>query len=716
MKIYSMTATFGKLDHETLTLKPGLNIMEASNEWGKSTWCAFLTNMLYGIDTRARAKGTELPDKERYAPWSGAPMSGRMDLNWNGTDITIERRTKGRIPFGEFRAYETATGIDIPELTATNCGEQLLGVERAVFARAGFLRLSDLPVTQDDALRRRLNNLVTTGDESGDGDRLGKTLKELKNKCRHNQTGLLPQAERERDQLLHQQDALYTLQKRSDSIRQRQEDLAQHTAALENHLAALQYEASLSDAQRVADAKKAHDLARENLSHQQAICDALPSRETAEQAIQGAQSLLDRHLAWQMEVANLPEKPREPEVPAHYRELSDIAAAAQQDFERYNALNAKRKKQNRGVTLAMVLAAVVCAACAAGAFFLSTYQTLLLICGSGILAVTGIVSIIFLIARTGKFRKEIDILFQRHPGLSPEKWLDDGVNYAKVLSDYREHLALYQAAFDRQTEQKKLLDEETQALTGGMPLNQYQAQCTAALTAWNELTNAQREMQRTLSHVQALESLIKPVAPAPLPDPLTETESETQAKLMSARAEQRQLQLELGQCLGKADSIGQESTLRARLDTLNRRIARLEDTYAALEMAQEALRNATTTLQRRFAPRISKRTQELFSRLTGNRYQRITLSEDLSLNACAEGEDTLLPAQWRSDGTVDQLYLALRLAVAEELTPDAPLVLDDALVRFDDKRLSTALEILKEAAENKQVILFTCQGRESKLS
>ena len=139
----------------------------------------------------------------------------------------------------------------------------------------------------------------------------------------------------------------------------------------------------------------------------------------------------------------------------------------------------------------------------------------------------------------------------------------------------------------------------------------------------------------------------------------------------------------------------------------------MEDTYYALEMAQEALREATTNLQRRFAPRISKRAQELFGKLTGGRYQRITLGEDLSLNACAENEDTLRSSQWRSDGTVDQLSLALRLAVAEELTPEAPLVLDDALVRFDDQRLTAALDILKEEAESKQVILFTCQGRES---
>ena len=248
MKIYSMTATFGKLEHETLTLQPGLNIIGAPNEWGKSTWCAFLVNMLYGMDTKARTTKTELADKERYAPWSGAPMAGRIDLNWNGRDITIERHTKGRLIFGEFRAYETATGIDIPELNAANCGSTLLGVERSVFTRSGFLKLTDLPVTQDDALRRRLNNLVTTGDESGAGDKLQKTLKDLKNKCRYNRSGLLPQAESQRDLLHAQLDELQDLQQQSQQISRRIQELERHIADLENHKAAFSFnsEASLN--------------------------------------------------------------------------------------------------------------------------------------------------------------------------------------------------------------------------------------------------------------------------------------------------------------------------------------------------------------------------------------------------------------------------------------------------------------------------------------
>ena len=91
------------------------------------------------------------------------------------------------------------------------------------------------------------------------------------------------------------------------------------------------------------------------------------------------------------------------------------------------------------------------------------------------------------------------------------------------------------------------------------------------------------------------------------------------------------------------------------------------------------------------------------------------LNDNLTLRCGSTGEPTLRDPLWRSEGTTDQLYLALRLAVAQELTPDAPLILDDAFVRFDNTRLQAALELLQEIAEEKQVILFTCQSREQEM-
>ena len=97
------------------------------------------------------------------------------------------------------------------------------------------------------------------------------------------------------------------------------------------------------------------------------------------------------------------------------------------------------------------------------------------------------------------------------------------------------------------------------------------------------------------------------------------------------------------------------------------------------------------------------------------KYNRLTLAADFSLQAGAQQENTLRSALWRSDGTMDQLYLALRLSVARELTPEAPLILDDALVRFDEERVRAALDLLTEIALDKQVLLFTCQQREEQI-
>ena len=709
MKIYSMTATFGKLAHETLTLTPGLNIIEAPNEWGKSTWCAFLVNMLYGIDTKARSGGSVLPDKERYAPWSGAPMAGRIDLNWNGRNITIERRTKGRLIFGEFQAYETDTGLEISELNGANCGQMLLGVERSVFVRAGFLKLTDLPVTQDEALRRRLNNLVTTGDESGAGDKLAETLKKLKNACRYNKSGLLPQAESERDLLRSQLDDLYDLQKKVEDTRTQQAVLEDRIAALENHSAALKYAASLENASRTEAALSTRAQAQKLLAEKEAACADLPTKSEAEKIASRVQALQDTWLDLQTEAASLPQKPIEPATAAHYCDIPNVVAAAEADLAKKNAIEAKRKKHNVIITVLLILAALLL-----GGTVATRTEPFMQIGGIGA-NVLLIVAVLLARIRTKKFRSEMDALYQRHPGLTPELWVSDAQKYAATQATYQDALSKWHADNGAFEARRTAIEAEIKESTDGKGLKECLQNCKQLLTAWDELEAARREAETAEAILQALQSSAQPAVKPTKPDDLAYSSEETERLLADSHFTQRQLHLKLGQYIGQAETLGQESLLKARLDTLNRRIARLEDTYYALEMAQDALHDATATLQRRFAPRIAKRAQELFGKLTGGRYQRLTLTEDFSINVSAENEDTMRSAQWRSDGTVDQLYLALRLSVSEELTPEAPLVLDDALVRFDDKRLAVALEILRETAENKQVILFTCQGREKNL-
>lgn len=94
MQIKRLSAVFGRLRSETIQFSDGLNIIEAPNESGKSTWCAFLTAMLYGINSRERDRADYIADKNRYAPWDGTVMAGSMDCRLEGRDITISRDTR----------------------------------------------------------------------------------------------------------------------------------------------------------------------------------------------------------------------------------------------------------------------------------------------------------------------------------------------------------------------------------------------------------------------------------------------------------------------------------------------------------------------------------------------------------------------------------------------------------------------------------------------
>ena len=701
MRIYKMVATFGKLNHEELTLEPGLNVICAPNEWGKSTWCAFLVNMLYGIDTRARVSGTAIPDKERYAPWSGAPMSGRIELNWNGRDITIERTSNARTPMGVFRAYETQSGLDVPELTGSNCGQMLLGVERSVFARAGFIRLTDLPVVQDEALRRRLNNLVTTGDESGTADRLGSTLRDLKNKCRSNKAnGLIPEAEARRDTLRQQLSSLQDLQQRTESLQTRQQELEEQIKQLENHKQALDYQKYLEETEKLQTARKSLTEAKDRQTALEEEVSRLPQGDYA-QLQQTAQQLLQEQLRLQAQRETLPKIAQKPMENAFFADPEQV----QMDFESWNRL--QKKKTNIGAIVCILVAALT----AIGAIIRLTAPLSYGV--AAIAAVAAVVAAVMGVVRKNKISRQEKELSEKYSHKAPESWVAEAQIYARESAAYEQSLQDYTQREQTLTQKEKALQARILEFAGDKTIQEKQTQLQQAQHLRQELEKAKKEVSRAEEFVKTLEEMTQAVEPPQQVDALSYSYQRTLEILESARFEQRQVQLKLAECDGQRQLQGQEAQLRSALEQEKQRITRLETYYDALEMAQAALTKAGAALQRRFAPKISKRTQELFQKMTVGRYSRVMMGEDMQLRIAAENEDTLREAQRRSDGTVDQLYLALRLAVAEELTPDAPVVLDDALVRFDDDRLTSAMGILTEEAAQKQVLLFTCQNREA---
>ena len=685
-----MTATFGKLEQKTLTLEPGLNVIQAPNEWGKSTWCAFLTAMLYGLDTRSHSTKTALSDKERYAPWSGLPMSGRMDISWKDRKITIERKTKGRTVFGDFLAYETESGIPVPELTAQNCGQQLLGIEKTVFTRSALIRQADLPVTQDEALRRRLNALVTTGDDSGAADDLERRLRELKNRCRYNRTGLLPQAEAEAAELDRKLRELDLLETQSRKLRQRSTVVEHYISALENHQTALNHQKALENDRLCRTAEEDLNRAETDLRAWNIQCAEIPSQSFAIERYEALQHL-------QGQWANVRIEADQEQVPNHpiFREMSpeDAQEKVRRDVDLYHRL---RKLQLWIPFLALVLIA-------AGITALMTPEYR--IYGYGCTGIGALILIIWAIRTRIRFSKARKITVP-YGSSNTEQWITELQDYVNQYGRIRNEQFRHQLTVDA-------LRIKTEQLCQDQSLPEALSYWHTICKQWDSLEKSRAVYEQLRERLLILRTL--PVtAPAPNQrDDLTLSEPETQTTLGEAVRELRELQHRLGLCQGQMEAIGHRTILESRRDTLHQRIRQLEETYAALELSLSTLEQSRAALQRRFAPRITTRARDILSRLTDGRYDRLVLAADLTLQATARDENSLRSALWRSDGTADLLYLALRLAVAEELAPGAPLILDDALVRFDDQRLAQAMDVLNELSRQKQIILFTCHSRES---
>lgn len=714
MILCSMTATFGKLDGETLSFSPGLNLITAPNEWGKSTWCAFLLAMLYGIDTRQRARQGQLPDKERYKPWSGKPMEGSMEVLWQNRRITIQRQTKGRVPMGHFRAFETETGFPVPELTADRCGQVLLGVERSVYQRTGFLQGRDLTVSRDEALSHRLNRLVTTGDDSPSGPALASGLRELKNKCRYNQSGLLPQARRELEACRSQLQALQKLDVQAAGLEERLRALDRRKQALEVHLTALQRQADREKLAQVDQARDKERQAREELARAQAQCAGLPERAAAERNLAQWRSLQSALDALQLEQAMEQPAPQPPEAPAVLYGL-DGEQARSQMRRRLDALSPPAGPSAAGKTAwALWLGAALC-----GLLLLILLPGLWRLPGAALLAVGGAGLLRGFLLRRRKeaadaqAAREMQKLLDDYQVAAPEELEPLLQAYQARWAQYRRALEAYQHRAAALETRRKDLQGKLAQLTGGGDTEAFLRTQTQALEAWDAWAAACRSAAQATGHRQAMEAVTAGLERDPLPDQLDLPEEESRRALEEVRQAWTQTRSQLDACRGRRAALGDRLRLEAQEEALADRVSRLELWYAALQAGLAALEQAQQDLQSRFAPKIAAEAREILSSLTQGRYDRLLLDRDLSLSAGAAGENTVRPGIWRSDGTVDQLYLALRLAVSRALLPGAPLVLDDALTRFDDRRLAAALELLRR--EDRQILLFTCQSREARL-
>ena len=666
MQLLHANATYGKLDQARLDLQPGLNVICAPNEGGKSTWCRFLLAMFYGLNTRQRG---DLADKNRFQPWSGSLMQGKLELSAGDKELTLSRRTqRPDAPLGVFSCTYSGSDTPVPGLDAARCGETLLGVPQSVYQRCAFIPSGSLAIDADADLERRISALISTGDEKISFSQVESRLKKQLRQRKYNRSGSIPLLEAEIAGLRASQQEAQTLTGQLENLQQ------QLSQAREDQ--ARRRQARLQVAQEALHEKECRLQALPDSSDLQRINQQLGAVRSLGDQVQQAQEAVSRQeSAIEDQLRELNRNPLHPMTKTQLEAQLQIQPPAPPQ-------------------VAQLLISLALGLCGGGFLWyeIDRPQVLWLCLACAVTALAAGNFLRLLIRR-------IRLQQSRRRELSRQEEL-------------RKLAESYLPALEELEAQRALLRQKQQILSDGdRRLRAQLSDLLSQVSRWDDSVQSAGDIRRFVRET------------AQNRDRLAQELHQAQTQLLQAQMSDADdtvthLQQQIAQVQGRLDAGRDAQTLGGQISRLEEELVRQQAEYDALRLSLDALQAANTTLQNRFSPELGRRAAEIFADMTGSTWSHILLDREFHLSAESGSDPTRRSVQLLSAGTADQLYLAVRLAICEMILPpeqNPPLILDDALLTFDDARLSTTLDYLTRLGAQRQILLFTCQGREAAL-
>lgn len=633
MMIKRLDATFGKLEGESLELHDGLNVISAPNESGKSTWCAFVRAMLYGVDSSERQKAGFLPDKMRFAPWSGSAMQGSMQLESGGRDITITRTTKtASAPMREFSAVYTGTSVSVEGLNGNNAGEMLTGVSRDVFRRSAFVEQGKVAVTHSAELEKRISAIVSSGDEDCSFTEADGRLRQWQRKRRFNRHGRLPELE---DELSHKKQLLAEL---SDAAQQRENMSAELERAKQE---CERIEAEVIESRKV--------VRKEALSSLQGV------RNEVNAATERHDKSAERRDSCRAALCACAIGERKPE---------EAKAEVKTDLE--NSMKLKERSERKSSPVLAIILMILCGALVAAGFLLPD-----LMIHAFVAAAVALAAGVALFIRASRRKTEnYEAAKQRRKLLAKYKAESED----DIAASIDEYLELYKNYAEAQRAEK----ESAEALA---VVRRRQEQAESKTLTQLDFTGGDNQA------------------------------AQLSRRLTEARAKCSRISAQMAEHSGRLAAMGDPLVLGSEISRMEAEYAEISAEYDAIALAIDTMRKADEDIQSRFSPALGKLAAEYMQFVTDGKYDGVMLDRDFSATVHEAGGNVPRNAEYLSAGTLDLMYLAVRLAVCSLALPESancPLIIDDALVNFDADRRRQAMALLEKIAQERQVILFAC--------
>ena len=184
--------------------------------------------------------------------------------------------------------------------------------------------------------------------------------------------------------------------------------------------------------------------------------------------------------------------------------------------------------------------------------------------------------------------------------------------------------------------------------------------------------------------------------------PITEDNKEN---INNLKLELHKIELDKSNIEPKLDKLIE---LEEKLDIEQRKLSQLEQRKKIYELTSSIMEKSYEEMKNSIIPKFTKELNENVKRFSDNNYSEVIVKDGIMIKLNS-GE--YVPIEKLSLGTIEEIYLALRLSMLNEISNEKmPIILDEAFAYFDDNRLTNTLKFLSEI--NNQVIILTCTNRE----
>lgn len=689
---------YGNLENKEINLDKKINIIHGANESGKSTMLSYIVNSFYGISKTK--DGKDISDFDKYKPWNNNEFSGRISYELgNGEQYEVFRDFNKKNPKIYNKNLEDITDkFEIDKKEGSKFFLEHTGIDKQMYTSTVVsmqeeVRLDD---KNQNMLIQKIANLAGTGE---DNVSYKKALTKLQNKIRDeigtNKTSQKP------INILNNQ--IEEINKKIEEIKpniNKKYEIDNQKDLINENLKNLEIKKEILEEINKKNQNKLDYLKEKNIKE----ISKKDNEEHIEKLKKEANTVKEEQMKVEKTVNDLNKKLEEKKV-----EQSRIEQELNTENEQTeNIENSKNIKSSKN-TIYIIFLIVFIALGILGVALLNNYLVTIVL---GILA---LIDIILLITKKIKVNK----IIKEENKLSETKKKE----HIRDLEEEKEYILKEIDKISKELKEEEANQKEI-ASKNSMLQGQIILLEKTNTSLENELNSIKEKLEKLQSNneEELLAQYNGKMDREKLLQIINSTDIEPQLKnvetqINNEKIKLKGLEIEENTVIPQIDAMVElEETLQAKKEEYNNLKNQEDIINITIENLEQAYEEMKTTITPKFTENLSKNIEEI----SNGKYSKVTINDESGM-VVENNRGEYINANNLSTGTIDQLYLSLRLSMIEDLSKESlPIILDETFAYFDNTRLENAMKYLikltqGENIKNHQVIIFTCTNREKEI-